>query len=246
MTSFREENFSTAGLSELEEKLCYHFRDDSLLEMALTHSSYNKEKNTRHQDNERLEFLGDALLDAIVGEELFRRLPQGTEGRLTKTRALVVCERSLAAVAAACDLGDYLYLGHGEELAGGRQKPSILADALEAVIGAMFLDAGYDAARAFVLRSFAQLLKKAEAGQLFSDYKSEVQELMQKLDKHAELIYSIEREEGPAHDKTFYVSLSCRQELLGRGSGKSKKEAEQNAARAAIETLKRRKEIDVL
>ena len=124
MTNFKEENFR--ALDALEEKLGYHFRDDSLLEMALTHSSYNKEKNTRHQDNERLEFLGDALLDAIVGEELYRRLPQGTEGRLTKTRALVVCERSLAAVAAACDLGDYLYLGHGEELAGGRQKPSIL------------------------------------------------------------------------------------------------------------------------
>lgn len=214
--------------------------------MALTHSSCNKEKNTKHQDNERLEFLGDAFLDAIIGEELFRRLPQGSEGKLTKTRALVVCEKSLADVALRYDLGDYMYMGHGEETAGGRHKNSILADAMEAVIGAIYLDGGYKETKNFVLRSFEEILKDAEGGRLFSDFKSEVQELMQKIDKHAALYYETEKEEGPAHDKTFFVHLSCDGKILGRGKGKSKKEAEQNAAKSALNELKRRENIDVL
>lgn len=236
----------TKDFSEFERKIGYRFKDVRILEMALTHSSYNKEKNTKHQDNERLEFLGDAFLDAIIGEELFRRLPQGSEGKLTKTRALVVCEKSLADVAASYDLGKYMYMGHGEETAGGRHKHSILADAMEAVIGAIYLDGGYEETKRFVLDSFDEILKDAEDGRLFSDFKSEVQELMQKIDKNAVLSYETDREEGPAHDKTFFVHLSYDGEILGRGQGKSKKEAEQNAARSAVNKLKRREFQDVL
>lgn len=237
---------STIDFNGFEEKIGYAFKNKELLKRALTHSSCNKEKNTKHQDNERLEFLGDAFLDAIIGEELFKRLPDGLEGRLTKTRALVVCERSLADVAGGYCLGDYLYMGHGEETAGGRKKSSILADGMEAVIGAMYLDGGYDEVKSFVLRSFEKLLDDAEEGKLFSDFKSELQELMQKKDSRAELCYETEREEGPDHDKTFYVRLYCGGEVLGKGQGKSKKEAEQNAAKAAVEALNRRETTDVL
>ena len=168
---------------------------------------------------------------------MFRRLPQGSEGKLTKTRALVVCEKSLADVALRYDLGDYMYMGHGEETAGGRHKNSILADAMEAVIGAIYLDGGYEETKNFVLRSFEEILKDAEGGRLFSDFKSEVQELMQKIDKHAALYYETEKEEGPAHDKTFFVHLSCDGKILGRGKGKSKKEAEDVYKRQVIAEL---------
>ena len=226
---------NTIDFSEFEEKIGYSFKDKEIIKRALTHSSYNKEKNTKHQDNERLEFLGDAFLDAIIGEELFRRIPDGLEGKLTKTRALVVCEKSLAG-----------YMGHGEESAGGRHKNSILADGMESLIGAMYLDGGYKKVKDFVLKSFEKILTDAERGKLFSDYKSELQELMQKRDKRAAIYYETEKEEGPAHDKTFFVHLSCDGQILGRGQGKSKKEAEQNAAKAAVAALKRRETTDVL
>lgn len=158
-----------------------------------------------------------------------------TEGRLTKTRALIVCEKSLAQVARTLQVGRFINMGHGEESAGGRQKDSILADAMEAIIGAMFLDGGYDAAQQFVVRVFHDTIEKAACGKLFSDYKSEVQEMLQKKGKSVNILYKTDREEGPAHDKTFYVHLECNGQTLGRGSGKSKKEAEQNAAREALE-----------
>ena len=137
-------------------------------------------------------------------------------------------------------------MGHGEETAGGRRKSSILADAMEAVIGAMYLDGGYENTKSFVLKSFDKILKDAECGRLFSDFKSEIQELMQKIDKHASIYYETDKEEGPAHDKTFFVHLSCDGNILGRGQGKSKKEAEQSAAKAAIAALKRRETVNVL
>jgi len=237
---------NTIDFSEFEEKINYKFKNRYFIERALTHSSYNKEKKTKHQDNERLEFLGDAFLDAIIGEELFRRLPEGSEGKLTKTRALVVCEKSLADVANSYNLGNYMYMGHGEEATGGRHKNSILADGMEAVIGAIYLDSGYEETKHFVLRSFEKILKDAEDGRLFSDFKSEIQEFMQKIDKNAVVYYETDKEEGPAHDKTFFVHVSCYGKILGRGQGKSKKEAEQKAAKAAIASLKRRETIDVL
>lgn len=220
---------------EFEKVIGYTFRNMEYLERALTHSSYNKEKKTHHVDNERLEFLGDAFFDAIVSVELFQRMGPVTEGKLTKTRAQVVCERSLAEIAHRLNLGKYINMGHGEESAGGRQKDSILADAMEAIIGALFLDGGYEAAQQFVVNAFNETIDKAVEGKLFSDYKSEIQEILQAKGKNANIIYIIDREEGPAHDKTFFVHLEYNGQILGSGSGKSKKEAEQNAARAALE-----------
>lgn len=231
-------------MNNFEQLIGYKFNNPNLLERALTHSSYNKEKNTKHQDNERLEFLGDAFFDAIVSAELFKMMKGVTEGKLTKTRALVVCENSLAKSARKLGLGQYIYIGHGEEVGGGRDKDSILADAMEAVIGAIYLDGGFEPTEKFVLRYFSETIKDAAEGKLFSDYKSEVQEFIQKNGRNLAITYSTVREEGPAHNKTFFVNLSYDGNVLGEGSGKSKKEAEQQAAKTALARLKRR-EIDV-
>ena len=227
------------NISKFESEIGHKFNNKMYLERALTHSSYNREKNTKHQDNERLEFLGDAFFDAIVSAELFHRIDGGTEGKLTKTRALIVCEDSLARAARKFELGKYIFIGRGEEMAGGRDRDSILADALEAVIGAMYLDAGYEVTKRFVLKTFDDIIKEAVSGKLFSDYKSEIQEKLQKSGKNISIVYKTDREEGPAHDKTFFVHLSYDGNILGEGSGKSKKEAEQNAAKEALARLNR-------
>lgn len=225
--------------TELEKILGYSFKNKEYLQRALTHSSYNREKNTKHMDNERLEFIGDGFLDAIVGLELFNRMKDVTEGRLTKTRALIVCEKALADVAREIGLGQFLYMGHGEEAAGGRRKDSILADGMEAVIGAVFLDGGYDKTSRMVVRFFNGTIEKAIAGEIFQDYKSEVQEVLQSRGKPVNIVYVIDKEEGPAHDKTFFVHMECDGMVYGSGSGKNKKEAEQNAAKETLATLRR-------
>ena len=218
-------------IKEFEQKIGYQFQNRNYLETALTHSSFNREKNTKHHDNERLEFLGDAFFDAVISVELYERLKHVTEGKLTKTRALIVCESALAQV----------NLGHGEDTGGGRHKDSILADSMEAVIGAIYLDGGYQAMQNFVKKSFSRMIDQAIDGKLFSDYKSEVQEILQGKGKPVTIAYETDREEGPAHDKTFFVHLSCNGEIMGKGIGKSKKEAEQNAAKQTLEMLERRK-----
>ena len=228
-------------IKEFEQKIGYQFQNRNYLETALTHSSFNREKNTKHQDNERLEFLGDAFFDAVISAELYERLKHVTEGKLTKTRALIVCESALAQVARGYELGSYLNLGHGEDTGGGRHKDSILADSMEAVIGAIYLDGGYQAMQNFVKKSFSRMIDQAIDGKLFSDYKSEVQEILQGKGKPVTIAYETDREEGPAHDKTFFVHLSCNGEIMGKGIGKSKKEAEQNAAKQTLEMLERRK-----
>ncbi len=228
-------------IKEFEQKIGYQFQNRNYLETALTHSSFNREKNTKHQDNERLEFLGDAFFDAVISVELYERLKHVTEGKLTKTRALIVCESALAQVARGYELGSYLNLGHGEDTGGGRHKDSILADSMEAVIGAIYLDGGYQAMQSFVKKSFSRMIDQAIDGKLFSDYKSEVQEILQGKGKPVTIAYETDREEGPAHDKTFFVHLSCNGEIMGKGIGKSKKEAEQNAAKQTLEMLERRK-----
>ena len=221
-------------IKEFEQKIGYQFQNRNYLETALTHSSFNREKNTKHQDNERLEFLGDAFFDAVISVELYERLKHVTEGKLTKTRALIVCESALAQVARGYELGSYLNLGHGEDTGGGRHKDSILADSMEAVIGAIYLDGGYQAMQNFVKKSFSRMIDQAIDGKLFSDYKSEVQEILQGKGKPVTIAYETDREEGPAHDKTFFVHLSCNGEIMGKGIGKSKKEAEQNAAKQTL------------
>lgn len=220
---------------EFEEKLNYDFKDKSLLETALTHSSYCiGMTNKAMHNNERLEFLGDAFLDAIISEELYARLPQVEEGTLTKMRAKVVCEETLAECGASISIGSFIRLGKGEEKSGGRTRESITADAVEAVIGAMFLDGGYECVRTFVLSLFGQAVEKALSGKLHTDYKSEIQERVQGS-SHKPLIYKVTGTDGPDHDKVFYVDLFLGEELIGRGSGKSKKEAERNAAKEALE-----------
>ncbi len=225
--------------TELEKIIGYKFKNRDFLDRALTHSSFNRERNTKHVDNERLEFIGDGFLDAIVGVELYRRMSNVTEGKLTKTRALIVCEKALADVARKIGLGKYINMGHGEETAGGRKKDSILADGVEAVIGAVFLDGGYDEAAKFVVHFFKETIDNAVSGKLFQDFKSEVQEVLQSKGKPVNIVYITDREEGPAHDKTFFVHMECDGKSYGKGVGKSKKEAEQNAARETLATLKR-------
>lgn len=219
----------------LEERIQYSFKDRKLLKTALNHSSYCMENGMgSDQSNQRLEFLGDAYFDAIISTELYKRMQSG-EGKLSKTRSAIVCENSLAAVGERLEIGRFLNLGKGEDHAGGRNKKSIQADAMEALIGAIFLDGGYDAAEEFVLREFSQAIDDALSGRLMSDYKTVVQELFQKKGKNVRFSYVLDREEGPDHDKVFYVHLVCNGTIYGYGKGKTKKEAEQNAAKAALE-----------
>ena len=220
-----------------EEKLGYTFQDPALLTKALTHSSYIKEKKERGgKNNERLEFLGDAFLDAVISEELFGRLEKEEEGRLTKARALIVCEKSLVWHAKHLDIGQHLFIGKGEEYTGGRNKDALLADAVEAVLGAVYLDGGYETVKKVILSLFEKRINDAVGGKLNSDYKTELQEKLQEQGE-VKISYVTDREEGPDHDKTFYVSLRVGGKVLGKGKGKCKKEAEQSAARTALNTL---------
>lgn len=223
---------------DFEAKIQYTFKDKNLLNKALTHSSFCREHGAFiKENNERLEFLGDAFFDAIISVELYQRLEKVDEGKLTKTRALIVCEKSLAQVARRLDIGTYLNMGKGEDHSGGRMRESILADAVEAVVGAIYLDGGFAEAFRFVSREFKQTIEDALAGRLFTDYKTQVQEVLQKRGKKVIISYHLDKEEGPDHDKTFYVHLTCNGKVLGRGVGKSKKEAEQNAARETFGLL---------
>ncbi len=222
--------------SEFEKKIKYTFENKELLNKALTHSSCDREHRGKTvNNNERLEFLGDAFFDAVISAQLYRLLSQDDEGKLTKTRALIVCEKSLAVVARRLEIGKYINMGHGEEFSGGRNRDSILADAVEAVIGAIFLDGGYNNVEEFITREFKETVEDALEGKLFADYKTRVQETLQKRGQKTEIAYILDKEEGPDHDKTFYVHLVCNGKVLGKGSGKSKKEAEQNAAKATLE-----------
>ncbi len=222
---------------EFSKAIGYTFRDAYLLKNALTHSSYiNESKQSYNENNERLEFLGDAVLDAVISDYLYRRLSEVEEGQLTKLRSLVVCERSLMECALRLNVGSYLYLGKGEENSGGRHRTSILADAMEALIGAVYLDRGWQEAAEFILRIFKDIIEDALAGKLYSDYKTELQERLQ-INGEVLISYEVEKEEGPDHDKTFYIRLIADKKVIGHGQGRSKKEAEQHAAKAAIEKM---------
>ncbi len=214
----------------LQDRLGYTFQDVSLLQNALTHSSFANER--RGQSNERLEFLGDSILGMVTADRLYHWFPSLPEGRLSRLRAELVCEQSLHAVALDLKLGDYLRLGKGEEHSGGRTRPSILADAVEAVIAAMFLDGGLEPARAFIL---GHILAGVEEGEIHhvKDYKTELQEVIQrKADQH--IRYELVESSGPDHMKRFTMAVFLNDEEIGRGDGRSKKEAEQEAARAAL------------
>jgi ribonuclease III len=213
------------------------FHDLNLLDKALTHSSYaNENKNKHVQHNERLEFLGDAILDLVVGEYLFKKYPEMPEGELSKARASIVSESPLAACCTVFRMGDYILLGNGELASGGRLRASILADAFEAVVGAIYIDSSYEAARSFILYQLRDFLAIVESGHYGKDYKTVFQEFIQR-DGEQKIDYELCREEGPDHDKTFYMEVIVNGKVLGGGSGKTKKDAEQQAAHEALEKL---------
>ncbi|MGM9628187.1 MAG: ribonuclease III [Faecousia sp.] len=222
-------------IKDLETAIGYRFRNITLLQNALTHSSYANERwHNSLLSNERLEFLGDSVLGMLVAEYLYRNFPDRPEGELTRMRADMVCETTLAAAANRIGLGDHLLLGHGEEQGGGRSRDSILADAVESVIAACFLDGGLDAALNFV-RQF--ILVEVPVNKLHNvDYKTQLQELVQQK-KNQVLSYALVGQSGPDHDKQFDVEVSLNGAIVGYGRGSSKKRAEQDAARAAIKKL---------
>lgn len=224
-------------LEVLEERIGYQFREKALLKQALTHSSFtNEQKINKAKNYERLEFLGDAVLELVSSEFLFREHSQVPEGELTKLRASMVCEPSLAFCAKDLELGKFMRLGKGEESTGGRERDSITSDAMEAVIGAIYLDGGMEPARTFIDRF---ILSDLEDKQLFYDSKSNLQELIQgKLKK--EFCYELLEESGPEHDKTFRVLVRMEEEILGEGTGRTKKAAEQQAAYRALLLLRDR------
>ena len=223
-------------MEALEARLGYTFRDRSLLENALMHSSYANENRARgYTSNERLEFLGDSVLGMVTATRLYRLYPDMPEGKMSRLRAELVCEQALHGVACALHLGDYIRLGHGEERSGGRERPSILADAVEAVIAAMYLDGGLEPAQRFILAHILNGLAEGEIHHV-ADYKTELQELVQQK-KNQVLAYVLLDETGPDHDKHFAVAVTLNGAEVGRGDGRSKKRAEQEAARLAIEKL---------
>lgn len=223
-------------LKELEKKINYVFDDIKWLDLAMTHSSYaNEMKHTaKVQYNERLEFLGDAVLSIVVSDYLFKNYT-AQEGDLTKLRASIVCEKSLDVMAKKIDLGKYLKLGRGEELTGGRERPSILADAFEALISAIYMDGGIEKARDFVLPFVKEMLAD-EHRISFRDYKTMLQEIIQQ-NPEEKLQYFLAAEKGPDHDKRFIVEVRLNSNVIGVGEGKSKKNAEQMAAKEALELM---------
>ena len=218
-----------------EEKLGHHFHNKKYLVTALTHSSYANEAKGKEESNERLEFLGDSVLGFVVADYLFKNYTEFPEGDLTKNRSALVCEKACCGFAKQIDLGNYLRLSHGEQNSGGRTRSSILADAFEAVIAAIYLDAGMEEARSFILRFVLPMLK-TQKPKAFKDYKTALQEIIQQNpEEHLE--YVLTGESGPDHDKHFTVEVHLNSNVIGKGGGRSKKEAEQQAAREALELM---------
>ena len=220
-------------IKDLQKKLDYTFKDEAYLVRALSHSSYVNENHSAGDSNERLEFLGDSVLGLITAENFFKNYTKLPEGELTKLRAATVCEKSLAGFAKQLELGKYLLLGKGEILTGGRERPSIQADAFEAIIAAIYLDGGMEAARKFVLKYIDEAIRQHQS---IKDYKTMLQEVVQR--NPGEIVeYVLAGETGPDHDKRFEVEVHLNSNVIGRGIGRSKKRAEQEAAREALELM---------
>lgn len=222
-------------MQELEKNLKYKFNNLTLLKNALTHSSYANEVRNGITSNERLEFLGDSVLSIIVSDYIFNNFPKLPEGELTKLRASLVCEKSLCGFSRELQLGKYLLLGKGEEKGGGRERDSILADAFEAVLAAIYLDGGYDVARNHALRFVLREIEHPE-DDVFKDYKTVLQEIIQRNPEET-VTYVLVQQTGPDHDKVFTVDVKLNSNTIGSGSGKSKKQAEQMAAKQALELM---------
>ena len=223
------------GIETVEKSIGYIFKNKELLKKALTHTSYAYEKKV--ESNEKLEFLGDSILEFVSSKYIFARYPKLKEGEMTKVRATVVCEESLYKIAKLHGFSDFLYLGKSEVLSGGKNRPAILADSVEAVIAAIYLDGGIEPADKFIIENLDKEIDEATKHVGVKDYKTVLQE---KLQEHGEvkIEYEITNEEGPDHDKRFEAQVSCNGKILAKGEGKSKKEAHMNAAKKALENLK--------
>lgn len=222
-------------LNEFEDIINYNFNNIEILEKSLTHSSYsNEDKSYNKVNNERLEFLGDAVLSITVSRFIFDKFPEYPEGDLTKLRSQVVCEDTLSIVAANLNVGKYLLLGKGEEASGGRERKSILADAVEAIIAAIYIDGGYRKAERFVLDNLTKYIHVAVKGKIVTDFKSYLQEYYQSRSQSCKIRYVVTKEEGPDHEKLFHVNVLVNKSVVGKGAGKSKKLAEQDAAKNAL------------
>lgn len=219
-------------MKSLENNLGYTFKNPDLLLNALTHSSYANEARNGQTSNERLEFLGDSVLSIVVSDYIYKNFSNLPEGELTKLRASLVCEKSLCAFSRELDLGKYLKLGKGEDKGGGRERDSILADAFEAVLAAMYLDGGMEVARKHVMNFVLRELKNTD-DEVFKDYKTALQEIIQRNPEES-VTYILTGEKGPDHDKTFEVEVHLNSNVIGKGKGKSKKQAEQMAAKQAL------------
>lgn len=229
---------SEASVSLLQNKIGYKFNNPSLLLQAITHSSYaNEMKMSKESNNERLEFLGDAVLELVTSEYVYERYKDLSEGDLTKFRAGMVCEQTLSSCAKDLNIGEYLLLGKGEDISGGRTRDSILSDALEAIIGAIYLDGGFTSAKEFIQKN---ILNQIEDKELFFDSKTILQELVQNENHKQKIRYKLISEDGPDHNKSFTIALYVGNKQYGCGVGKTKKAAEQEAALQAIKKLQKK------
>lgn len=222
-------------METIEQKLGYEFQSKELLKKALTHTSYAYEKNI--ESNEKLEYLGDSILEFITSKYLYFNYPKLTEGEMTKVRASVVCEKSLYKVAKLHNFSDFLYLGKSEQLSGGKNRPAILADSVEAVIAAIYIDGGIEPAEKFIIENLKQEIEQASKHVGIKDHKTVLQEKLQ-IHGDVKIEYEIIQETGPDHDKSFEAQVKCNGKILAEGKGKSKKEAEMQAAKKALEEFK--------
>ena len=223
------------NIYKFENIIDYKFNNKEYILEALTHSSYSNE-NKRYNFNERLEFLGDSVLSIVISDYLFKNEKDLPEGELTKLRASIVCEESLSEVANEIQLGEFMLLGKGEEATGGRERISILADAFEAVIAAIYLDGSIEDARNFILNNMNSIISDARRGKIFRDYKTQLQEVLQ-VNGEVNIWYKLIDEKGPDHNKRFIMEVGINNDVLGIGEGKSKKEAEQLAAKVALDKI---------
>ncbi|WP_423739189.1 ribonuclease III [Clostridium thermarum] len=222
-------------LDELEKKLGVSFKNKAFLNTAITHSSFaNQKKDVKY--NERLEFLGDSVLQLTITEHLFQNYKNKSEGELTKIRSLVVCENSLYEIAKGWDLGRYIYMSKGEEMTGGRTRISILADCVEAIIAAIYLDKGFNFTKSYILKNFNEIIQRAIRNEITLDYKTKLQEILQKNGEIC-IQYDLTKHEGPPHRRQFFVNVLVNNKFMGEGVGYSKKEAEQFAAKSALNRL---------
>jgi len=227
----------TSKFEKLQKELNYKFENIELLNEAVTHSSQSNEFQDNINCNERLEFLGDAVIELIISTYLFKKFKYYPEGKLTRLRSKSGCEEALHEIAVKYNIGEFLYLGTGEEPTGGRERKSILADAVEALIAAIYLDSNYDTAEKLVLKLFDDYIKKAEEGKLNYDFKTKLQEVVQGINNTNRISYLVTKESGPDHNKTFYVKVLISGKEAGTGIGKSKKNAEQKAAKEALKRV---------